>query len=352
EYFTQLIASNEITFTDFVPSVFNFIVPQLLNGSELKTRLDRLRCIIIGGEEITPATTYSFMEHFPTVRVFNLYGPTEASIGCICYEVNRVPQSEQRNYKIPIGKPIANTHALVLDQQRQLAPIGVPGELHLSGVCLSLGYLNDEEKTQAAFIENPFAEIGWSKLYKTGDLARYLADGNLEFLGRRDQQVKIRGHRIELGEIEATLTLHELVKEAVVVTAGENGHNHLVAYVVAQALNSGAAAEQLQLNGAGLREYLRTRLPSYMIPSKYVLLDRLPLTPNGKVDRRALPEPAREQGDDQKAYALPRTPAEKVLVEVFKELLTLDRVGVQDNVFEIGGDSILSIQLVSRARQA
>ena len=193
-----LIAEHGVTITDFVPSVFNTLVPQLVTDRAMHQSLRSLRSIIVGGEEITPASTYSFMAHFPGVRVANLYGPTEASIGCICYEV-----TGREGGRIPIGRPISNVQVLVLDRDGNPVPVGVAGELHLSGACLGLGYLGDEAKTNAVFLDHEFAEIRHRKLYRTGDLVRYLPDGNLEFLGRLDQQVKLRGHRIELGRSKA-----------------------------------------------------------------------------------------------------------------------------------------------------
>ncbi|HVF49515.1 MAG TPA: amino acid adenylation domain-containing protein, partial [Pyrinomonadaceae bacterium] len=195
EYLAGLIEKRGVTLTDFVPSVFNVIVPQLVENGSLKERLQTLRSVIVGGEEITAATAYHFMQHFPGVQVVNLYGPTEASIGCIAYELTGDEATSTR-HKIPIGRPIANARILILDDSRKLVPVGVKGELYLSGACLGLGYYNDEEKTRAAFVPNPYPEIGWSTLYQTGDVARYLPDGNIEFWGRRDHQVKIRGFRI------------------------------------------------------------------------------------------------------------------------------------------------------------
>ena len=211
DHLTALIDKHGVTITDFVPSVLDVVVPQLLDSTDLHRRLRSLRSVVVGGEEITPSTTYAFLEHFPGVRLANLYGRTEASIGCICHEV-----SGNESAKIPIGKPIANAHALVLDQGMNLVPAGVVGELYISGTCLGLGYLNDQTKTRLAFVDNPFAEIDYDKLYKTGDLARYSRDGEIEFLGRLDHQVKINGIRIELGEIEASLRQHQALGHGVV----------------------------------------------------------------------------------------------------------------------------------------
>ncbi|MBD2682800.1 MULTISPECIES: non-ribosomal peptide synthetase/type I polyketide synthase [Nostoc] len=335
---TALIEKHGVTITDFVPSVFNTLVPQLVAGNQVREKLSSLRTVILGGEEITPETTHTFSQHFPTVRVVNLYGPTEASIGCICYQV-----TGKEGNKIPIGKAIANVHVLILDAQRNLVPIGVPGEIYLSGICLGLGYLNDELKTQAVFVDNPFPEIAYDKLYKTGDLARYLPDGNVEFLGRIDHQIKIRGFRIELGEIEVTLIQHPGVQETVVTAQKDHlGNKRLVAYVVPTQLNPSSNE---------LRAYLKTKLPEYMVPSVFVMLEAIPLMASGKVNRRALPIPNFSQRELETSVVLPRNSIENTLVNLWKEVLEVEQVGIHDNFFELGGDSILSIQIVARANQ-
>ncbi|MEW5929719.1 MAG: amino acid adenylation domain-containing protein, partial [Gemmatimonadota bacterium] len=231
EPLAALVREHGATMTDFVPSVFNFLVPQLVGDGELRRALASLRVVVVGGEQITPATTYAFMRCFPEVRVVNLYGPTEASIGCICHEVTGAEGG-----RIPIGRPIRNTHALVLDGGRRPVPVGVPGELYLSGACLGLGYLNDAARTAEVFVDNAFPELGCERMYRTGDRARWLASGELEYLGRMDQQVKIRGFRIEPGEVEAALGTHPAVREAVVVAREDvPGDRRLAAYVVARA---------------------------------------------------------------------------------------------------------------------
>jgi aspartate racemase len=343
-YLAELIYSNEVTITDFVPSVFNTIVPQLVHDLSMQEKLKSLRTIIVGGEEITPSTTYAFMAQFPAVRVMNLYGPTEASIGCICYEV-----TGKEGGRIPIGRPISNVHALVLDKNKNLVPVGVAGELYVSGICLGLGYLNDKEKTKAAFIDNPFPEIPYDKLYKTGDLVRYLPDGNIDFLGRIDHQVKIRGFRIELGEIETVLSQHSAVRETVVLAREEVENpkseiqdpkapaKRLVAYVVPRQDTVATINE--------LRSFLKEKLPEYMVPSVFVFLDALPLTPNGKVDRKALPAPDHSSLELDQSFVAPRTPVEEMLAGIWAKLLGVDRVGVRDNFFDLGGHSLLAVRL-------
>jgi amino acid adenylation domain-containing protein/non-ribosomal peptide synthase protein (TIGR01720 family) len=342
ENLTTLIHKYGVTIVDFVPSVFNSLVPQLTTDRETIQRLTSLQTAIVGGEEIVPNTTYTFMERFPNVRVVNLYGPTEASIGCICYEVKG-----QEGNKIPIGQPIANVQVLILDACQNLVPMGVPGELYLTGICLGLGYLNDRAKTAAAFVDNPFPQIGYDKLYKTGDLARYLPNGNIEFLGRIDAQVKIRGHRIELGEIEAVLANHPQVQSNVVMAREDRpGSKRLVAYVVAAKPHEG---QNLVVE---LRHFLQEKLPEQMIPSDFVLLESIPLTAGGKVDRRSLPAPDLSQLQLEKGFVPPRTFVEQTLARIWAEVLKVERVSIHDNFFELGGDSILSIQIIARANQS
>jgi amino acid adenylation domain-containing protein len=346
DYLAGLIEKRGVTLTDFVPSVFNVIVPQLAESGLWQERLHTLRSVIVGGEEITAATAYQFMRCFPAVQVVNLYGPTEASIGCIAYELTGAEATSSR-HKIPIGKPIANARILILDANLKLVPVGVKGELYLSGACLGLGYYNDEEKTKAAFIANPYTEIGWPTLYKTGDVARYLPDGNIEFWGRRDHQVKIRGFRIELGEIEVVLREHPLVKECLVVSREDRrGEKRLVAYLTLRETVEPAAVD--------VREYLRERLPDYMVPSVLMKLDAMPLTAGGKLNHRALPEP--EWGGEETAAGAdetgPRTALEEIIAGTWAELLGLERVNSGDDFFALGGHSLLATQVISRLRAA
>ena len=326
--------------TDFVPSVLNTIVPQLVTADGMRRKLNSLRCIIVGGEEITPGTIYIFMEHFSQVRIVNLYGPTEASIGCVCYEV-----TGREGGKIPIGKPISNVHVLILDRNMNPVPVGVAGELYLSGICLGLGYLHDEEKTKAVFVDNRFAEIHYAKMYKTGDLARYLPDGNIEFLGRIDHQVKIRGFRIELGEIESVLSHHPAVSEALVMAREDvPGEKRLVAYVV--------PSQERAPTISDLRSFLKTKLPNYMVPSVFMMLEALPLTPNGKVDRRALPVPDQGYPELDEPFVAPGTRVEEELAQIWRKVLGVERVGIHDNFFDLGGHSLLATQVISLVRQA
>jgi amino acid adenylation domain-containing protein len=337
EPLAELVRAHGVTMTDFVPSVFNFLVPRLVGEGEIRRSLASLRAVVVGGEQITTATTHAFLGCFPRVRVVNLYGPTEASIGCICYEVTSAEQG-----RIPIGRPIHNTQALVLDRHQQPIPVGVPGELYLSGACLGIGYLHDEVRTGEVFVENPFPELGCDRMYRTGDRVRWLPDGNLEFLGRVDEQIKIRGFRIEPGEIETALRAHPAVRETVVVAREDSpGQKRLVAYVVPAVAGGIPVAE--------LREHLSTRLPAYMVPGTFVVLERLPLNANGKVDRRALPAPERLRSDEE--YVAPRDALELTIAGAWEEVLGISPVGVRDGFFELGGHSLLAVRLIGRIQK-
>src|SRR5271166_5486518 len=306
--------------------------------------LNNLRQLLAGGDVLSPDHVRKALERLEGVQLINGYGPTEGVTFSCCFAF---PKAGWPNRPAPIGRPIANTQVYILDAHRQPVPIGVAGELYLGGDGVARGYFNRPELTAEKFIANPFRDAPEARLYKTGDLCRWLPDGNIEYLGRIDHQVKLRGFRIELGEIESRLAQHTAVKECVVaVREGEVGDKRLVAYVVAK----GAAG-----GGAGVREalkaHLKQSLPEYMVPAVFVFLEALPLTPNGKVDRKALPEP-REGDLFQEAYVAPRTERERVLARIWSDLLGVERVGLDDNFFALGGDSIISIQMVSRAARA
>ena len=295
------------------------------------------------------------------VKLYNLYGPTEAAIDVTCWECERGGKSGSGSGRgresgegvgvVPIGRAIANVQMYVLDEKQEVVPEGVTGELYIGGVQVGRGYWKREELTGERFIKNPF---GKGRLYRTGDEGRYLGDGAIEYQGRRDEQVKVRGYRIELGEIEAVLQEHEGVREAAVVVrevrdAGEGteeektgtGEKRLVGYVV---LEGGVKTNEL-------RRYLKERLPEYMVPGVWVEMEELPVTANGKLDRRGLPEPGGERPELESGYAEPGTETEKKLAEIWAQVLGVEKVGVHDNFFDLGGDSILSLQIISRANQ-
>jgi acyl carrier protein len=240
---------------------------------------------------------------------------------------------------------MANTHVYLLDANLQPVPVGVPGELFIGGEGVARGYLNRPELTKEKFVAHPFSADPRARLYRTGDLARHRTDGVIEFLGRTDHQIKLRGHRIELGEIEAALSHHSGVREAVVVARETTpGDQRLVAYLV--------SANGQAPSATGLRQFLHEKLPDYMVPSAFVVLDQLPLTPNGKVDRRALPEPAELRPSLDTAYVAPLTPPQKTVARIWQELLHVEKVGLHDNFFDLGGHSLLVVQAQAKLREA
>ncbi|NEU77735.1 non-ribosomal peptide synthetase [Nostoc sp. UIC 10630] len=301
----------------------------------------RTRAFIIGGENLLAEDIAFWREFAPDTMLVNEYGPTETVVGCCIYQV---PTGENLSTSVAIGNPIANTQLYVLDQHCQPVPIGVVGELHIGGLGLARGYLNQPELTAQKFIPNPFSQIPGERLYKTGDLARYRPDGVLEFLGRIDDQVKIRGFRIELGEIEATINQHPCVSTSVVVVRKDESANQtLVAYITLQPQQTLAIPE--------LRRFLEPKLPNYMIPSAFVTLDILPLTSNGKVDHKALPAVENFRPELAVAYLLPQTEVEQTIADVWQKSLKIEKIGIHDNFFELGGHSLLLITVHSQLRE-
>ncbi|MBL8103446.1 MAG: amino acid adenylation domain-containing protein, partial [Anaerolineales bacterium] len=299
--------------------------------------------ILCGGEALVSDLAERLLER--GTELWNLYGPTETTIWSTLYRVTSKEVHGVSN-TIPIGRPIANTQIYILDSELQPIPVGVIGDLYIGGDGVSRGYLNRPELTAERFIPNPF-DVS-STIYKTGDIARYLPDGNIEFFGRSDQQVKVRGFRIETGEIEVRLASHPSVKQAVVVAWKEKtSEASLVAYVV-------PASAEVEADGHQLREYLRQALPEYMVPSIFMNIESLPLTPNGKVDRKALPQPTQARPDLRLPYVAPRTSLEKELAEICAQVLDLEdvnAVGVHDNFFDLGGHSLLGTRLVFKLRE-
>ncbi|MBD1924287.1 amino acid adenylation domain-containing protein [Microcoleus sp. FACHB-831] len=345
--FLQKCLDLQITVLD-LPTAYWHELTHAIQQENLKLP-PSIRLILIGGEKALPEKVAIWKKHIDnSVRLVNTYGPTEATIVSTKYELS--PPEVVNTVNIPIGKPIANAQIYILDGNLQLVPIGVPGELYIGGAGLAKGYLNRPELTAEKFILNPYAHAEDSYpysseiLYKTGDLVRYLPDGNIEYLGRIDNQVKIRGFRIELGEIEAAVLQYPEIKETVVlVWEDETSYKRLVAYIVPKVARD--------LNSSEIRSFLNAKLPEYMMPASFILLDKLPLTPNGKVDKQALPKP-----EDKLAPAVdlvpPKTTTEELLARIWSEVLRIERVGIHDNFFELGGDSILSIQIISKANQA
>jgi amino acid adenylation domain-containing protein/non-ribosomal peptide synthase protein (TIGR01720 family) len=300
------------------------------------------RALVIGGEALFAEHLSFWRAAAPRTRLINEYGPTEATVGCCVYEVK---SSDAESGPVSIGRPIAGAQVFVLDERLEHAPFNVVGEIYVGGCGLARGYLNRPGMTAERFVPDPFSKEPGVRLYRTGDLARRGVNGDIEFLGRNDDQVKVRGYRVELGEIEAALTRHPQVREAAVVARGDSGERRLTAYFVPE---GGAVAP----SASDLREHLKRQLPDYMLPASFTPLGALPLTANGKVDRRALPAPDPSRPELREEYAPPRTRAEELLAGLWARALGVEMVGIHDDFFELGGDSILSIQISNRAAEA
>jgi amino acid adenylation domain-containing protein len=321
---------------------------------ELTETLDRekrslpetLRLVVIGGEKAAAERLSQWQASVGNrVRLLNTYGPTEATVVSTMWELTACERLTASIGDVPIGRPISNVQTYILDKRLNPTPIGVCGELHIGGVGLARGYLNRPELTAEKLLPNPFNDGSGARLYKTGDLARYLPDGNIEFVGRIDHQVKIRGFRIEPGEIEAVLRQHPAVRDVVVIAREDaSSGKRLVAYVV--------PARDVSTSVSDLRNSLKEKLPDYMVPPVYVFLESLPLTSTGKVDRGALPAPDQGRPEQENLFVPAVTAEEEIIAGIWAQVLHLDRVGVHDNFFDLGGHSLLAIQVVSRVRDA
>ena len=305
---------------------------------------DTLRRVIVGNEKTLEETLAKWQRlKGQKVEWCNAYGPSETTITASNYEPASTSSAREEKGIVPIGRPVINVEMYVLDPAQQLVPTGIAGELYIGGAGLARGYHNQPAQTAERFIPHPYSQEPGRRLYRTGDLARYRADGNIEFLGRIDEQVKIRGFRIEVGEVEAVLAQHTGVRESVVVAReDESGSTRLIAYVVA---SNGA------LQTAELRHYMQQRLAEYMVPSSFVVLEALPRTPNGKIDRRALPEADGARADAQAVYIAPRSGMERTIASIWQELLKVEKVGVNDNFFGLGGHSLLLVNAHSKVTE-
>ncbi len=339
----HLMVQEKVDCAEFVPAVLRNLIQYL---EETGQNLAFMKALIAGSDSWYVAEYKEFQKYCgPETRLINSFGLTEATIDSTYFEsIHQLTSSNER--LVPIGIPFANTKIYILDRHLQPVPIGVPGELCVGGAGLARGYFNRPDLTSEKFIADPFSQEPDARMYKTGDLARFLPDGNIEFLGRIDNQVKIRGFRIELGEIESTLGKHPDVSE-VVVTAWEDrpGNKRLVAYVVVDNDEESMVSE--------LRTYLKEKLPDYMVPSFFIILDAMPLTPNGKIDRRSLPAPDQDTiAEASEVYVAPRTPSEEKVAVIWSKILNIEKIGIHDNFFELGGHSLLATQVVSRIREA
>jgi amino acid adenylation domain-containing protein len=333
---------HQIDYLKIAPSHLSALQQAVRQTGDPSTLMPR-KVLMIGGE----ASRVTFGEELRMLAqcaIYNHYGPTETTVGVTTYQVDETVKDMQ-SITLPIGRPLSNVQAYVLDRHLEPAPIGVAGELYIGGKSVTRGYLNSPDLTAEKFIPDPFSRSVGARLYSTGDVVRYLANGQLEFIGRRDQQVKVRGFRIELGEIETALREHEDVSEAVIAAhADTHGDTHLVAYVV--------PAEEQAPTGGELRAFLKEKLPEYMMPYLFFFLNKLPHTPQGKVDRRALPRPEGAERELDVPFVAPRNAIEEVLSGIFAEVLGVERVGVNDNFFDLGGHSLLATQVCSRVRKA
>ncbi|WDZ63753.1 non-ribosomal peptide synthase/polyketide synthase [Paenibacillus polymyxa] len=323
--FEQYMADHRITITILPPTYAVYLNPE---------RMPNLRILFTGGSAASPELLSKWKDH---VTYYNAYGPTENSITTSVWPA---PKGPEAGVSISIGRPVLNNRVYMVDAHGQLAPTGIPGELCVSGPGLARGYLHRPELTAEQFVANPFAdgEAGYERIYRTGDLARWMPDGNIEYLGRIDHQVKIRGYRIELGEVEAAMLKADRMQEVIILAHANSQNQHeLVAYYVAER----------EVTGSELRKMLNEELPTYMVPSHFIQLQNVPLTPNGKIDRKALPTPEVRLAD----HVAPRTWMEIKLADIWKDVLGLPQVGINENFFEIGGHSLRATSLTSRVRK-
>jgi amino acid adenylation domain-containing protein len=331
--FPALIEEEKISHLLCLPMLYSLLLRQ---GAH---KLKSLRSVIVAGEPCPLELTKRHFEAMPHTSLYNEYGPTEATVWTTVYKCD--PRDCTTTVAtIPIGRPVSNVQTYVLDDRCRPVPVGVVGEIYIGGEGLARGYLKRPAQTAERFLPHPFSLDPGARVYATGDLARYLPDGNLEFLGRRDHQVKVRGYRVEPGEIEAALLGHPAVREAVAIVTDER---RVSAYLT--------VSRPLAPTTEELRDFLRARLPEYMLPSQFVLLDQMPLGANGKLDRSALPALVASRPTLAAAYAAPQTPLEQTIAEVWREFLRLETVGVNDVFFELGGHSLLLVLMHERLQE-
>lgn len=336
--FADYSAQHPIDVLKIVPSHLSALLGSSDGGNVLPRKI-----LILGGEALSVELAEQ-VAALSDCQIMNHYGPTETTIGCLTFPWVKERRKRLSSATVPIGGPIANTDVYILDEHLRQVPVGVPGELYIGGMGLARGYLRAPEQTAERFLPHPFSSVPGSRVYKSGDLVRCWPDCAIEYLGRLDHQVKIRGYRVELGEIEAHLLEHREVREAVVMARQDRSdEKRLVAYVVAR------SGEMVDV--AALRRYLEGRIPEYMVPSAFVCLPAFPLTSNGKVNRQQLPPPDTQRRVRTPCVA-PRSPAEKILVEIWRDLLKIPNIGVEDNFFDLGGHSLLAIQLLHRVQKA
>ena len=326
---SDIIYENKVTHTLLLPSLYNVLL-QYSNSEKLAS----LNSVMVAGEACPPSLVARHFDTLPQAKLYNEYGPTEATVWCTVHEIK--PEDAQR---VPIGKPTSNAEIYILDAHLQLVPSNVVGELYVGGSGVTQGYHNQADLTEARFLTNPFSHVH-TRMYRTGDLARYRADGTIDFLGRADRQVKIRGYRIEPDEIAAVIRQHPKVQDALVTV--QKNEQRLIAYFLQ---NEATETDEL-------RQFVKSKLPEYMLPSTWFLLDDFPRLPNGKINLNALPEAQHSPFANGSNFVAPRNETEQKLVEIWQEVLNIKTISIYDNFFEIGGDSILSIQIIAKARKA
>ena len=337
--YLDLLASEAVTVLNQTPSAFYLLAQEACTGVP---RDLALRYVIFGGEALQPVQLRTWFDTYSRVQLVNMYGITETTVHVTWKEITRADIDGNTR---SVGVPIPTTTLYVMDSNLRLLPVGVPGEICVGGLGVSRGYLRRDELTQTKFVANPYRPE--ERIYRSGDLARLLPNGEIAYLGRIDDQVQIRGFRVELGEVESVLLHHPAVREAVVAAIPEDQSMRLVAYCVPQ---PGSENERFP-TAAELREFLKSELPDYMVPATFLQLDCLPLTANGKVDRRALPAPDRSQLDIGACYVAPRNDSESVLAGIWQQVLKLERVGAHDNFFDLGGDSLQLIRVKNQIRE-
>jgi amino acid adenylation domain-containing protein len=333
----DMMINYKITFWDSVPTTMDYLVREL-EAHDAGYLQKTLKVVFMSGDWIPVNLPDRIKKYFPNTQVISLGGATEGTVWSNFYPVKEV---DGKWSSIPYGRPMNNNFFYILNEQLQLAPIGVPGELYIGGVGVARGYANDKEKTGYAFVKDPFNDQAGGRMYRTGDLGRMLPNLNMEFIGRKDDQVKIRGYRIELGEIESVLRQCDLVSQAVVLAkADKEKKKRLVGYVVGKK----------NYDRAAIISFLKSKLPDYMVPALWVELDNIPLTSNGKIDKKALPDfNAEEQIKNQ--YVAPQTESEKILVEIWEDVLKVNNVGVNHDFFDLGGHSLLAVQIVNQIKK-
>ena len=336
------IIAGHVSIIEQVPSLLSLLLDEIESTGQAFSLQESLHWMLVTGEAASAQLCRRWLQTCPRTLLLNAYGPTECSDDVTHALIEHLPSVQESS--VPIGRPVGNIQAYLLDTHLHVVPIGVAGELYIGGIGVARGYVKRPDLTAERFIPNPFSDQPGTRLYKTGDLARYLPDGNLDLLGRSDHQVKIRGFRIELGEIEAALNQHPAIRETVVIVReGQLGEKQLVAYVITM--------PGVEVATSQIYAWLHDKVPEYMIPVAFVLLDQFPLSPNGKVERSALPAPDYEQNELTASYVAPRTATEDLLVGIWCEVLGLEQVGVLNNFFAIGGHSLSATQVMARLRK-